>query len=424
MFPRAAHTAIMSEATSHEIFLGRQPILDRSGRLVAYELLFRAGHANAAAVTDDALATSSVLRHAFADLGLQSVLGGCRGFVNFDAEMLLSDVVELLPKSQIVLELLETVAVDETIVARCRALKAAGFTLALDDFVFDERYRPLLEIVDIVKVDLLLHDAQELAEVVRRLRQWPVKLLAEKVDSKAQADYCHDLGFELFQGYYFAKPAILTARRTDPASLTVMRLLGLVMGDAESHAIEAVFKENPNLTYNLMRLVNSAASGMPRRVGSVGEAIIVLGRRHLQRWLQLLLFSLQQGSPHPSPLLMLAAGRGKLMELLAGRLPAGDSDLEDRAFMAGIMSLLDVLLERPLADICAEIGLADDVRAALLGREGMLGTLLRIAELCETADAIDAISALAESLGLAPGDVGAAEIEAFKWVNDIALGEV
>ncbi len=412
----------MSEP-SQEIFLGRQPILDRHQRLVAYELLFRAGQVNSATVTNDVLATSSVIHHAFADMGIQSVLGACRGFINFDAEMLHSDIIEILPKQQIVLELLETIAIDDALVARCRELKHSGFTLALDDFVFAEAYRPLLELVDIVKVDLLLHDREALREAVAHLKQWPVKLLAEKVDSQEQAQYCMALGFDFFQGYYFAKPAILSAKRADPASLTLMRLLGLVLSDADIHEIEQVFKQNPSLTYNLMRLVNSVATGVGRQIGSVAEAIVVLGRRHLQRWLQLLLFSLQAGSPHPSPLLMLAAGRGKMMEILASRADSPDAELEDRAFMTGILSLLDVVLGRPLDEITNEINLADDVKAALLRCEGKLGGLLRLAELSEKADSVEVSEHLAQSLGLSLGDIAQAEIEALRWVNEIAIAE-
>lgn len=413
----------MSESFTQEIFLGRQPILDRNQRLVAYELLFRAGQANSATVTNDVLATSSVILHAFSDMGIESVLGACRGFINFDAELLHSDVIEILPKEQIVLELLETIEIDDAVVARCRELKRSGFTLALDDFVFAEAYRPLLELVDIVKVDLLLHDREELREAVAQLKQWPVELLAEKVDSKEQAQYCMELGFDFFQGYYFAKPSILSTRRADPANLTLMRLLGLVLSDADTNEIEQVFKQSPSLTYNLMRLINSVATGVGRQIGSVSQAIMVLGRRHLQRWLQLLLFSLQPGSPHPSPLLMLAAGRGKMMEILASQADPPDSDFEDRAFMTGILSLLDVLLGKSLDEITTEIILADDVKAALLRREGKLGGLLRLAELSEKADSVEASQELAHSLGLSLGDIARAEIEALRWVNEIAVAE-
>jgi len=168
--------------TTQNIFLARQPILDRNQRIVAYELLFRAGNTSGAAVTDDMQSTASVIHHAFSEMGVQTVLGSQLGFINVSADMLLSDMIELLPRAQVVLELLETIRVDEAIIERCRALKQLGFTLALDDFIFDESYRPLLPLVDIIKVDLLLHDQEQLRVIVNQLKQWPVRLLAEKVD--------------------------------------------------------------------------------------------------------------------------------------------------------------------------------------------------------------------------------------------------
>ncbi|MCL5059891.1 MAG: EAL domain-containing protein, partial [Candidatus Thermoplasmatota archaeon] len=327
---------------TQDIFLGRQPILDRDQRIVAYELLFRTGDTPGVTVTDDMQATASVIHHAFSEMGVQTVLGTQLGYINVSADMLLSDMVELLPRAQVVLELLETIDITGDVIERCRVLKQRGFTLALDDFVFDDRYRPLLALVDIVKVDLLVHGRDGLREIVAQLKQWPVQLLAEKVDSAEQAAYCQSLGFELFQGYYFARPAVLSAKRADPSQLALIQLLGLVMHDAETRQIEQVFKQHPNLTYNLMRLVNSVASGVQRSMTSVSQAIMVLGRRQLQRWLQLLLFTLQGGSTYPSPLLLLAATRGKMMELLAGK-QQRDADYCDEAFMAGILSLIETL---------------------------------------------------------------------------------
>jgi EAL and modified HD-GYP domain-containing signal transduction protein len=401
------------------IFLGRQPILDRNQRIVAYELLFRAGDTAGVTVVDDMQATASVIHHAFSEMGVQTVLGTQLGFINVSADMLMSDLLELLPRTQVVLELLETIAVTDAVIERCRDLKRQGFTLALDDFVFDERYRPLLTLVDIVKVDLLLHSQDELRSAVTQLKQWPVRLLAEKVDSAEQAAFCHALGFDLFQGYYFARPLVLTAKRADPSQMALIQLLGLVLGDAETPQIEQVFKQHPNLTYNLMRLVNSVASGVHRSIASVSQAIMVLGRKQLQRWLQLLLFTLQSGSTHPNPLLLLAATRGKMMELLAAK-QQRNADYCDEAFMTGILSLIESLIDKPLADIVSELNLGERLAAALLQREGELGTLLRLVESVEHPDLKDTSVLLAQSGALSLSDLTAAEIDAMSWANQIA----
>lgn len=404
---------------TQDIFLGRQPILDRDQRIVAYELLFRSGNTPGVTVTDDMQATASVIHHAFGEMGVQTVLGAQLGFINVSAEMLHSDLVELLPRTQVVLELLETIIVTDAVVERCRALKQQGFSLALDDFVFDESYRPLLALIDIVKVDILLHSREELQSAVSRLKQWPVKLLAEKVDSAEQAAYCHSLGFELFQGYYFARPAVLSAKRTDPTQMALTQLLGLVLRDAETQQIEQMFKQHPSLTYNLMRLVNSVASGVRHNIASVSQAIMVLGRRQLQRWLQLLLFTLQAGAPYPSPLLLLAATRGKMMELLAEK-QLRNADFCDEAFMAGILSLIDSLIDKPLADIVGELGLSERLTAALLHREGEMGRLLQLVESVEHPDLGRTLSLLAQSGALSMPDLTAAEIAAMSWANQVA----
>ncbi len=404
---------------TRNIFLARQPILDRDQRIVAYELLFRSGETAGVTVTDDMQATASVIHHAFSEMGVQTVLGTQMGFINVSADMLLSDLVELLPREQMVLELLETIRVDDAVIERCRVLKQQGFMLALDDFVYDDSYRPLLALVDIVKVDLLLHDPDQLRAVVHQLKQWPVKLLAEKVDSAEQAARCHALGFDLFQGYYFARPAVLSAKRADPSQLALIQLLGLVLQDADTPQIEQIFKQHPNLTYNLMRLVNSVASGVHRSIASVSQAIMVLGRKQLQRWLQLLMFTLQSGSVYPSPLLLLAATRGKMMELLAARQQRG-ADYCDEAFMAGILSLIESLIDKPLADIVHELHLGECLASGLLRREGELGILLQLVESVEHPDPDHTCALLAQTGGLSLSDLAAAEIEAMSWANQVA----
>lgn len=195
------------------IFLGRQPILDRVGRVVAYELLFRAAADQTEAdIDDNALATASVVTRAFRQIGIQTVVGACQAFVNVDAETLLGGMVETLPQRQVVLEILESVEVDERLLRRCRALKDKGYRFALDDFVgYSETYEPLLDIVDVVKIDVLQLDSEALSALVQRLKLRPVRLLAEKVESREQARLCLAIGIDLFQGYLYGRPTVLGA---------------------------------------------------------------------------------------------------------------------------------------------------------------------------------------------------------------------
>ena len=399
-----------------DIFLGRQPILDRNQHIVAYELLFRSSsQARSANVTNDLLATAQVITNAFCELGIASVLGDKKGFINVSADLLLSDMIELLPQDKVVIELLETIQVDDQIISRCQELKAMGFSLALDDFGGDSRFEPLFDIVEVVKFDLPQMGQETLEKNVNHVKRWPVKLLAEKVEDIEQAMLCKELGFDLFQGYYFARPVVLSGKRADSSKLMLLKLLELILGDAETHEIEQAFKHDPSLSYNLLRLVNSVAAGMHYKIGSLKQAIVVLGRQQLQRWLQLLLF-VNSGGDMQNPLLELAATRGKLMELLAVAQSKQDKSHHDRAFMTGIMSLLDTLLGMPMEEVVKQVSLASDVENALLNHEGKLGKLLLLVEKMEQNDFYAAEGLLAD-MQLNQGHLMQAQIEAMNWAH-------
>jgi EAL and modified HD-GYP domain-containing signal transduction protein len=401
-----------------DIFLGRQPILDRDQHIVAYELLFRSSsQGNSASVTDDLLATAHVITHAFSELGIASVLGDKKAFINISADLLLSDMIELLPQDKVVIELLETIQVDNQIISRCQELKAMGFSLALDDFGGDSQFEPLFDIVEVVKFDLPQMGQEALEKHVSYLKRWPLKLLAEKVEDIDQAIQCKDLGFDLFQGYYYARPVVLSGKRADSSKLMLLKLLELILGDAETQEIERAFKHDPSLSYNLLRLVNSVAVGSRYKISSLKQAIIVLGRQQLQRWLQLLLF-VNQGGDMQNPLLELAATRGKLMELLAVAQSARDKDHHDRAFMTGIMSLLDTLLGMPMKEVVKQVSLTSDVENALLKHEGKLGNLLLLVEKMEQNE-FDAAEGLLADMQLNLGNLMQAQIEAMRWASQL-----
>lgn len=405
-----------------EIFIGRQPILNRQHELFAYELLFRSGNKqNSATIQDNLSATASVINHAFGELGIENALGPYKGFINCDESLLISDILEVLPTDKIVLEVLETVEVTPQIVERCTELKARGFTLALDDFVnYEAKFKPLLDLIEIVKVDLVPLDSAGLAETTRMLQKWPtLQLLAEKVDSREQADYCHKLGYNLFQGYYFAKPAIIAGKKLGHSQLSLVRLLGLVLEDAETPVLEGVLKHEPGLAINLMRLTNSVATGIRTKVTSLRHAITILGRRQLQRWLQLLLYTNPRGEGVTSPLLQLAATRGRLMELLAGKLHPGHREFEDHAFMTGIMSLMPTLMGAPLEEILRGINIAADVRDALEKGDGELGSLLLLSQALENGDGEACHDLVAKLHAVDHMTVNACLTQALTWAANI-----
>lgn len=404
--------------TAEGIYLARQSILDRNQELYAFELLFRSGEANAASFTDGTMATATVMQHVLNEFGLDSVLGRFKGFINLDETMLMSDLIELLPKDRVVLEVLETVDLNDRVVERLTALKRAGFSLALDDVIgLPPELERVLGDIDIVKVDIQQLGTQELRALLPKLRRRSIRLLAEKVDTREQVEVCLDMGFELFQGYYFAKPQIMTGKRLSPAEATIMRLLGLLVADGESDEIESLLKQEPALTMNLLRLTNSVGAGTRGRVSSVSSALMVLGRRQMLRWLQLLLYSASGSARLPTALMQLAATRGRMMELLARAW--NDNALVDRAFMTGIMSLMDTLLAMPMAEILAPLPVADDIRAALVERGGRLGALLDIVAAVEGQDNRNLASLLRQLPGLSIADVEQANLGAMAWANNI-----
>ena len=410
----------MSDAAD-QLFLGRQAILDREQRLFAYELLFRNGTRNAADVTDGVQATATVIANAFSELGVEAALGDCRGFINVDEAFLFSDMLELLPKESVVLEILETVPPTEAVVERCKALKAAGFTLALDDVIqLEPAFAELLALVEIVKVDIQPLSRVQLMQLAMKLKPMGKQLLAEKVDSREQMEQCLKLGFTLFQGYYFAKPTIIAGKKLDHSQLSLMKLMGLLLGDADTAELEAALKPEPALTVNLLRMTNSVGAGCSETITSLRHAITVLGRRQLQRWLQLLVFASGSQAGSTNPLLMMAATRGRLMELLAGELRSGDAAFSDQAFMVGIMSLMPALVGQPIADIVAPLGLSAPVRDALCEQAGALGQLLQVAEASEGGDLDLLGDRLAALPGLGPKALNRAQTQALQWANSIA----
>ena len=404
-----------------KFFLGRQPILDRTQQIVGFELLFRSQESLLCAnFLDSQVASASVIVGALTEFGIQDVLGRHKGFFNVTREMLMSDAVELLPKDRVVIELLETIIADRDVVERCRTLKSLGFTLALDDHVYSPSFHAIYKLIDIVKIDVLETPAAALPEMVEKLRHWPLTLLAEKVESAEQYKFCSQLGFHLFQGYYFARPVVLRQNKIDIGKIAMLQLMKQVMAETDLNEIEETFKQNPGLTYNLLRLVNSVAIGLRVRIKTLRHALTVLGLEQLKRWITLALYASNDRNGVQSPLLEMAAMRGKLMELLVLALKGrAGREHADQAFMVGILSLIDVLFEVPMAELVGKLNLVDDVKSALLAKSGVLGALLMLAERLEQAD-FAAVNERLEQFGLSLDHLLAAQLETIAWSDSLS----
>ncbi|ABB32642.1 diguanylate phosphodiesterase [Geobacter metallireducens RCH3] len=401
-----------------KFFLGRQPILDREQKLYGFELLFRSADTLHANVTDYLQASASVIFDALSSFGLREILGKHKGFINVNADVLMSEALELLPPEKVVIELLEHVPITETVINRCRELKEKGFSIALDDHVYAPVYEPLYEIVDVIKVDLMRTGMERLQSELETFRHWKPKLLAEKVETYEQYEQCEALGFTYFQGYYFARPVVLTRTRVDVGRLAIIKLFNQLVAEVDIDELESTFKQHPNLIINLLRLVNSVSVGLKSRITSMRHAIMVLGYHQLRRWAMMALFANTAQAVGDNPLLVMAATRARLMELIISEQPTVlyDREYPDRAFMTGILSLADALLKMPIEEVVSPLNLNEDVRQALLAREGELGILLQLVEKIERDD-FSAISPLIERFSLSMANLAPVQLAACNWVN-------
>ncbi len=417
-------TASLDEASQplrmRHFYLARQPVLDRNQALFGYELLFR-GSAQGPALFDSGLSASASVIHHASQLGLPRAIGDANAFINVDKDVLMSDMFAFLPRERTVLEIVASVEPDDAVIERMRDLGAHGFRFAAEAAAHGPALSRLLPVIDFVKMDLRALPAVTLLSLAPRLRTTGKRLVAEKVENHGEYRTCLDIGFDYFQGYYFAKPSVLASRKLSPSQTTVLDLVNLVASDADNAEIESVVKREVTIGLNLLRLVNTPAVGAGRRIESISQALTLLGRRQLQRWLQILLYAEPDVRGHSqSPLLLLATTRARLMELLAQRLRPGQKNVADVAFTVGMMSLMDTLFCIPMMDIVEQIPVIDEVRAALLQRSGFFGELLKLAESIERMDdeGDDMLAGL-KSLSMDGDDLAELEVSAFEWSDKV-----
>ncbi len=404
-----------------EFYLGRQPILDRNQALFGYELLFRNAPVGPANITSDLTATAAVIAHA-SQLGMEKVIGDALGFVNVDADVIMSDIFNFLPREKVVLEIVETMKVSPDVLARMSELVKHGFSFALDDVSGDSGHvQTLLPLVEYVKMDMRNTPLSTLMKLAPRFKQERKKLVAEKVETREEFKNCLDLGFDYFQGYYFAKPVIMSGKKLSPSQLAVMELMTLVTSDADNHEVEKAIKRDVSLALNLLRLVNTPAVGARQRIDSLSQAVTILGRRQLQRWLQIMLYAEPSKRGHSmTPLLMLATTRGRLLELLARKLRPSQTHVADIAFTVGIMSLMDTLFGMPMADILTQIPVSDEVADALMFRGGFFGDLLKLAECIERIEEMEShIVPTLRDLAMSTDELVELEMAAFEWSDNV-----
>jgi len=405
-----------------DIFVARQPIFDARHNVTGYELLYRSGAAEDEAIPGELAAagmSSSVIVDGVLGIGLHTLTDGHTAFINLSQDMILEGVPEVLDPTAVVIEILESVEPSDDIVSACRGLVEKGYTLALDDFVYRDALRPLLELADVVKVDVI-ESAGHLDGVVDQLRPFEVRLLAEKVENAEAHRHCVDLGFELFQGFHYFRPQTLTRKDLSMESVAIIRLLNLLQDTSTSdRAIEEAFRSDPSLTYKLLRIVNSAALG-GRGVQSIGHGLRLLGRDPLYRWLSLLLMTVGAGGGEMRiEMIKASLLRGRLCELIGDHarsaisrdIPSGGA-----LFLVGLFAHMDQILGVGLPEILADIDVTQDVRHALLERTGKAGAILSGVEAYIDAEWTTAERNLADA-GIDPTALADLYLDSMMWAG-------
>ncbi|MES2188315.1 MAG: HDOD domain-containing protein [Pseudomonadota bacterium] len=396
--------------------IARQAIVNTARAIVGYELFDRSQGGGS---THTAASDVTLIFHALSHAGSEDLIGKVQIFINCTHNSLSGGHLDLIQPDKVALEIPpvdgHNAAEIENRAPVLASLRERGFQLAFDPCVLDDAYIPWLPLADYIKFDLSAIALPELRTMVRRAqRLQSVDLIAEKVESSEQFELAKALGFALFQGYWFARPALVETKLVSPSQQAAIELVNLVRRQASTDEIEEVFKKDAGLAFNLMRLINSSGFGLQREVSSFRHAVMIMGLKKLFRWAALLLLASKSGTPPAVG--SMAVVRGRLMELLVGdRLPP---DVRDHAFVAGIFSLLDVMLGMPMDQAVGLLTLPDDVVDALLRRTGPLGPYLQLTEACETGDDVSFRNA-ADALGLNSQEINWAHLQALAWSDGI-----
>ena len=380
---------------------------DWSGVVFGYELLFRGGPDDMLATRRTSYATSQVIVNAFTEFGLEQLVGGRKCFINLTREFLVGELPLPFDPGHAVLEILETVEIDEEVCEGVKRLVELGYEIALDDFVFGLGHERLLDMAGYVKLDLLIREADELSEVVEQCRRYPgIKLVAERVETEEHITLAQRLGFDFLQGYAVGRPQVLTAVALSPSRLRRLELLGaLTADDADMSKIVGIVTGDPALSFRVLRATNSAAAGLPRKVSSVRDAVVLLGSAKIRQWVALMLVSDIAESADEEQLIACMM-RARLCQTVAEKLALNG----DSAFTVGLLAGVADLIDEPIAELVARLPLTVEVSDALVDGHGRLGQVLATVRAYEAADQETMVHAAVSS-----GELAKAYLAAVGW---------
>ncbi|MET0355227.1 MAG: HDOD domain-containing protein [Cellvibrio sp.] len=402
--------------------LARQPIFNTKMKVVAYELLCRSSHINRADFSNGDAASSQVLLNAFTELSINNVVGKHLAFINFTRNLL--QTPPPFDRKQLVVEVLEGQKVDSAMLHALKVLREQKYTIALDDFILTPETQSLIPYADIIKLDVLQLSAQQIVEHIEFIQPYGIKLLAEKVETYEMLEFCKSAGFDLFQGYFLARPQIITGRKMSDNKQSVLQLMSALQDpEVPVEKIEKMIARDTVLSFKLLRLVNSAAFGLARKVDSLKQAIMLLGLNKIKNWVNILAMSNLGDKPHE--LSVSALTRARMCELIAGEL--NNKAKLDGFFTVGLFSTLDAFMDAPMASLLESISLSQHINDAILTQEGIEGKVLETTMLYEKGkwDDIDWDYLAAHNIDAEK--LAQIYIETLEWVdktvNDLGIGE-
>ncbi|MGD8709945.1 MAG: HDOD domain-containing protein [Ectothiorhodospiraceae bacterium] len=394
----------------HNVYVGRQPIFDRNLNLAGYELLFRGAQEGAFDLLDAEEATSQVIVNAFSTIGLDDLVGRQPAFVNVSERFVLMHPELPLPADRVVLELLEDTTPGEALLTALQEFRKRGFRIALDDFVYAPGVEPLLALADIVKVEIPRLSDAERAEHARLIKRYGAKPLAEKIEDQETFERCRHAGYELFQGFFLSRPATVQAGDMPAARLPLLRLLAVLQDDdADMDELSGLISRDAMLSYRLLRFLNSPATPLRRRIGTIREAVLYMGLRELRTWISLLALAAVPNKPEELAVTLII--RARFCELLCRRLGVSEPGA---CFMAGLLSGLDAVLDMPIGQILDRLPISAEVRSAIVDKTGDAGAVLKAAKAYEEGR-FDEV----RRLPLEPASVTECYGTAVKWVEEI-----
>jgi c-di-GMP-related signal transduction protein len=399
-----------------DVYVARQPIFDKNKHIYAYELLFRDGTANHVPDIDGDEATTTLLANTFFTIGMDTLAGGRKLFINYTQNLLEKKIPLLLPKETTVIEILEDVKPCPALIDACEQMAAHGYTIALDDFVYLPELEPLIAMASILKIDFRLSSRAAIDGYVKQLTRSNLCLLAEKVETHDEFDAAREMGFELFQGYFFCKPEIIRGHEIQGSQLNLMMIMAQINSDTFScDELEKLIVRDMGISYKLFKYLNSAFFARVSRVASVKQALVYLGEKEIRRFVSLLAMSrLAEGKP--TELVRAACIRGKFCELLGTE--AHEQTPPSEMFTLGLFSLIDAVMDQPMEKILGELPLSGPITRALVDAKGRLAGYIELVRSYETGR-WDRVARLSRALNLNEKTLPGLYLQACKW-SDIA----